>query len=121
MLGVYLINDLEWFLDLSLYFCEFTKKAVKERKILRVMHIYEDRNSNNISFYVDLHKPCCFLHACSALENEFIKRWEKKYKEEWRGLRTKAPEAYDFYVVGIEVISEDNEALTVAFQMGSAS
>ena len=30
--GVYLIDQLDWFLDLSKYFCEFTKKAVKEKK-----------------------------------------------------------------------------------------
>ena len=120
-MGVYNIDQLDWFLDLSMYFCKFTKKAVKERKILRVMHVPEDRFPNYISFSVDINKPCCFLHACSALEEEFIKRWEKKYKKEWTALQIKAPEEYDFHVGGIEFISEDNEALTVAFEMFSNS
>ncbi|MBI80394.1 MAG: hypothetical protein CMD85_00045 [Gammaproteobacteria bacterium] len=118
--GVYLIDQLDWFLDLSKYFCEFTKKAVKEKKILRVMHVPEDRFPNNISFYVDINEPCCFLHALSALEDEFIKRWEKKYKEELTNFPTKASEEFDFSVIQIEFISEDNEALTVAFHMVGA-
>ena len=117
-LMVYLINDIEVFLIMSLTFCELVKEAVKARKILRVMHVYEDRNPNNISFYVDLHKPCCFLHATDALEEEFKKRWKKKYKKEVEDFKAKPPEKDDFHVIGVEVISEDNEALTIAFYMG---
>ena len=115
---VYLINDIEVFLIMSLTFCELVKEAVKARKILRVMHVYEDRNPNNISFYVDLHKPCCFLHATDALEDDFKKRLKKKYKKEVEDFKAKPPEKDVFHVIGVEVISEDNEALTIAFYMG---
>ena len=116
---VYLIDSIEEFVDLSLTFCELVKLAVKSRKILRVMHLYEDGNPNNISFYVDLHKPCCFLHAIFALEDEFKKRWKKRYNKEVENFIAQPLEEYDFHVSGVEVISEDDEALTIVFYMGS--
>jgi len=53
--GVYTIDQLDWFLDLSQYFCKFTKKAVKEKKILRVMHAPEDNEALTVAFHMSSH------------------------------------------------------------------
>ncbi len=117
---------------LSAEFCDLVQKALNTHRKLRVIHVHR-LYPENISFYVDIDKPCCLFHTCLALEEEFKNRWIEKYNKgpsdslwmvpvKGRNPQTgelmeimapRPPEMNYFNIWDIEYISDDNKRLII--------
>ena len=117
-------------------FSLLAQRARKAKKILRLKHenkwgylleeINHDKNpfrldprgnyeqTEAIDVFIDFLDPCCFRHALSQLEEEFLEINKQKYKQEYVGCEMRT-----YFVKGIEKVSEDSKKIAVIICCGT--